>query len=112
MSGERIRRRYTQQEKAELVRAYQGCRITQKAWCSEHQISVKTLHQWMEANVQEKVCPQSFAKVSISALTTLKEEENIYEQISLQIGKCKIDVTAATDKKLLSEILEMLVMIC
>jgi transposase-like protein len=108
MTTEKIRRRYTEQEKSELVQAYQDSRNTQVAWCSEHHISVKTLHKWLEDNRQDKVFVQSFAPVSIMP----KEEVISHEKITLHIGKCSVDVTVATDKRLLSEVLEMLVRLC
>jgi len=108
MTTEKSRRRYTEQEKSELVQAYQSSRNTQATWCSEHHISVKTLHKWLEDNRQDKVFVQSFAPVSIMT----KEEAISHEKITLRIGKFSVDVAVATDKKLLSEVLEMLVRIC
>lgn len=108
MSTEKSRRRYTEQEKSEVVQAYQDSRDTQTAWCSEHHISVKTLHKWLEDNRQDKVFAQSFAPVSIMP----KEEAISRQKITLHIGKCRVDVAVETDRKLLSEVLELLVRVC
>jgi len=106
MNAKKVRRRYTQQEKSELVSSYRRSGSTQKAWCDEHDISMKTLHNWISANSGEQLSPQSWVPVEITP------EEKPSCCVTLQIGKCKIDVSAATDKKLLSEVLEMLVLIC
>ena len=47
MNTEKMKRRYTSQEKLKLVSEYQNSGLPQKAWCSEHHISVNTLYKWM-----------------------------------------------------------------
>ena len=106
MNAERTRGRHTQQEKVELVSSYKSSGLTQKVWCDEHHISMNTLHNWISVNSGEEVSPQNWVPVEITP--TVKNSSCI----TLQIGKCKIDVTESTDKKILSEVIEMLVRVC
>ena len=109
MNTEKMKRRYTQQEKAKLVSEYQNSGLPQKTWCSEHHISVNTLHKWMQAvTMKSETCPQNWMPIAI--------ERDAYtlhrECVTLQIGKCRIDVSELTDKKLLAEVLEIMVGLC
>lgn len=101
-------RRYTAKEKSELVENYQTSGMTQTAWCKAHEVSAKSLHQWLNNMPNNKEDLQSWAPV-IVAPEKAAESNN---SLTLQIGKCSIEVTVKTDKVLLADVLETLVRIC
>jgi len=109
MDSKKTRRRYTLEEKSELVVAYQSSGLSQKAWCSAHHISMNSLHKWIQsANVDNNKSLQGWASVEIKP----HHADCSSEPITLRIGKCTIAVSANTNQKLLSDVLQMLVPLC
>ena len=106
--GEKAKRKYTVEERAELVVAYRDSGKTQKEWCQLQDIAVVTLGKWLrhDRNRQkDSSLKQVWAQVSVS----LPVQD---EAIHLKAGKFSIAIGQNTNMKGLAELLAVLVPLC
>lgn len=103
------KRIYTEQEREEFIKDYQKSGMTQKAWCEEHNICANTLHKWVKKRtLKNNMSSQNWIPVEVkpdsSSIST--------GFITLRIGKISVDFSPATDKKLFTELIGILVNLC
>ena len=106
--GEKAKRKYTAEERAELIVAYRNSGKTQKEWCQLQDIAVVTLGKWQRQDKNQQkdsLSKQGWAQVSVAPLV---QEEPIH----LRAGKFSIAIDQNTNMKVLAELLAVLVPLC
>lgn len=116
-------------ERAELLLAYRHSGLSQKEWCRAQGVAISTLGRWLKLEKEQvnSQTAQGWAPVAVSP--PVREESDrlclnpksmmvtvsppVQEQtILLKSGKFSITVGKNTDRKLLSEVLALLVTLC
>lgn len=107
------KRRYTSEEKAKLIAACQSSNLSNEAWCKAQNIGVSTFYKWCQKTITAQPKTQQWMPVTTAtAIAKGRTNEIASAAITLQIGKCTLEVVADTDKQLLMDTLKMLVAIC
>ena len=101
------RKTYSKTEKTLLLETYKSSGKKKKQWCQENGLGLSTLERWHQQE-KKQTRPQP-VQSWIPVMATAPEASKVLE---IQIGKCKISVDDKTDKKLLADVLSVLVEVC
>lgn len=110
--GKQIGKQHIGSEKAELLKCYHNSGLSQKEWCRAQGVAISTFGKWLKL---EKELGKSEIKSSQAAqvwapVAVLPPART--ESVILKVGKFSITVGENTDKKLLLEVLSVLVTLC
>jgi len=100
-------------EREELLLAYCHSGLSQKEWCQAQGVALSTLGKWLKLEKEHintqtvQVWAPVATPVMVSPLPPVHEET-----ILLKAGKFSITVGRNTDRKLLSDVLAVLVTLC
>jgi transposase-like protein len=100
-------KKYTVQERTELLDAYKRSGVPKKEWCEEHGIAVGTLHKWLNRDKKQAGTKMTQSWAPVTVLPQTKDTT-----LLLQAGKFSIEVGKSTDMELLSAVLSVLVPLC
>jgi transposase-like protein len=101
------RKFYCNAEKSSLIEAYKQSGKSKKLWCKENNISLSTLHKWLQSDKNLTKLQDVQAWVPVITVTP-----ETVDGLLVQIGKFTIPVAKHTDVQLLSNVLKMMIDIC
>jgi hypothetical protein len=93
--------RRTHEEWARLVKEMLASGKTQKAWCAENGIKLRSMRDWLYSQKHA----QSSGWVKVEPKTPfLQTQPNAAEPFEIRIGACSVKVSSGFDKTLFTEV--------
>lgn len=113
--------RRTNEEWAHLSEEMRKSDQTQKAWCREHGINMRSLHDW-EYRQRHKGCPTAstaagsqtqpgWLKVEPKNMTSQTQSPR-KEAVEVRIGACIVNVPSGFDRNSFLEVVRVLLSLC
>lgn len=113
-----VKKKYTLNERKEIIEEFGKSNLTQKAWCEKKKIGLSTFKNWKrEFDNEDKVSSEKSEKVDDNLMnndshwiSVVPEEINNFEgsHIKLTIGKINIETTPNFNEQHLEKIIRVI----
>ena len=101
-------RKYSEQEKQEMIQDWRSSEQTKKVWCKANGITVKTLYNWLKGNRSDAERDVKWAQVNIKGQECLAETGNL----EIQFGGVTVKIQGSVNRESFRIVCEELIRIC